>query len=319
LRAARYLAGAGAGDAAKLKKVHDYVDAAAAWLPEVFADQDLPAYELYEFMRAVVDAQSRSGDAAGTLGTKVLAALDKGALPRSAALTGKGDYYLLYGWDARGNGFANTVTPAGGAAFEKRVQLARDAFLEAWKLDPANAEAACGMIVVEKAIGSSRKDLEQWYRRALTADPDSYRAAMRKLEYLYPQWNGSPKEMIAHGRQVAAGGRWEGGLPLVLVEAHWDRAQQHDPSKRPVDPAYFDGNDEAWKDVKRVYEAYLKQVPDSRYHRTRYALIAAWCGQWADARREFDKLGEDFSRRVAPEAWYREAQDRAAGNGRKTP
>jgi len=225
----------------------------------------------------------------------------------------------LYGWEARGTGYANTVTRAGGAAFAQRVRAARDALLEASKLEPANAEAACAMLIVEKAIGTSRKDLDQWYQRAMAADPDSYRAAMRKVEYLYPQWHGSPEEMVAHARQVAATARWEGGMPLVLVEVHWELAGMHDPGKKPVDPAYFANNPEAWKDVKAVYEAYLRRVPDSRYHRTRYALIAAWCGQWADAQRQFAKLGEDFSRRPVPEALYRQARALAAANASSAP
>jgi len=196
----------------------------------------------------------------------------------------------------------------------------RDALQEAWKLDPANAEAANGMLIVAKGHGAPRATMEEWYQRAIQADPDSLRAAGRRIEYLYPVWHGSEEEMTEFGRELLAGGRWEAGLPLKLVEMHWWRASYHDSGRKPVDPAYFAANAaEAWKDVKAVYEPYLKRVPDSRYHRTRYALIAAWCGEWVEAKRQFAVLGDDFSHRVAPEALYRQARDQVIANAGKEP
>jgi hypothetical protein len=36
----------------------------------------------------------------------------------------------------------------------------------------------------------------------------------------------------------------------------------------------------------------------SRFHRTRYAMIAAWCGQWPIAYTQFEEVGNGFSRQV---------------------
>lgn len=56
-----------------------------------------------------------------------------------------------------------------------------------------------------------------------------------------------------------------------------------------------------------MYEPYLQKVPTSRYHRTRYLLIASWCGQWAEAQAQFMVLGANHSRRVVPEDIYQDA------------
>ena len=41
--------------------------------------------------------------------------------------------------------------------------------------------------------------MEEWFRRAMKADPGNYSACSSKLYYLEPKWHGSEEEMLAFG------------------------------------------------------------------------------------------------------------------------
>src|SRR4051794_9665318 len=217
LRAAQFTAEA--GDAAKAR---GYADAALALMPEVFAEPGLPEAELYDVFSILSQAKAAYGDDLGAMGEKAMAALEKSPQPRSFVLTGKGMYYVVFAWDARGGGFAGTVTDKGWQGFRERIAVARDSLEQAWKLDPNNADAAAEMITVEMADSKGgRSGMEQWYSRAMKADPSCRAAATRKMTYLEPKWHGKPEAMLKFGRELLAGGNWDAGLPMLLVDAHW--------------------------------------------------------------------------------------------------
>jgi hypothetical protein len=319
LRAATYTAGFGEPDSEE--KARGYADAAVALMPEIFADKELPVASLNELLDILAQAGNAYGGDPGAMGDKALAALEASPQPRSAVLTGKGSYYICFAWAARGSGFANTVTDEGWKLFAKRIAVARASLEEAWKLDPANADAAAAMITVEMATGENRAAMERWYGRAMKADPSCREAALAKMTWLEPKWHGDPKAMLAFGRELLAGGNWDATLPLLLANAHWALACYGPGGLRAVpDPGYFARNPKPiWADVKGVYEPYLKKVPDSRYHRTRYALMAAWCGEWAEANRQFDHLAGSYSRRVVPPDVFMSAVQQARDNQATAP
>lgn len=313
LRAATYTA---AGGEPAAEKARGYVDEALALLPEIFADKELPVASLEELLNILVQAGNAYGGDLGAMGDKALAALEASPQPRTAVLTGKGSYSIQFAWAARGNRSANAVTDEGWKLFAERIAVARASLEEAWKLDPANADAAAAMITVEMATGGDRAAMERWYGRAMKADPSCRAAAVAKMTWLEPKWHGDPKAMLAFGRELLAGGNWDAGLPLLLADAHWTLACYAPGGLTAVpNPRYFARSPKTtWADVKGVYEPYLKKVPDSRYHRTRYALMAAWCGQWAEANRQFDQLANSYSGRVVPPDLFMSAVQQAKAN-----
>jgi hypothetical protein len=157
--------------------------------------------------------------------------------------------------------------------------------------------------------------MERWYRRAIEADPTMDATLEAKLEYLEPKWHGSEQEMLAFGRELLKDGNWESRQPLKLVDVHLQlvMTERVGVGGNYYDrcAAYFKRHPEAWADVKAVYDGYLERVPDSRYHRTRYAVIAAWCGEWLEADRQFQALGERVASVYPQEVWQK-LRDEAA-------
>jgi hypothetical protein len=316
-RAAEYAAGCGDRAPAGVRPAREYADAGLALLPAVFADASLPVSEARDLFSIMMQATAAYGGDARPMHDAAMKAIDASALPRGAALTAKGALYAHYAWHARGNGAADTVTEQAGASFEERLGEARRILEAAWATDPGNADAAIAMLDVERGAPSGPGGLDLWYTRATKADPDSRAAASRKMEGLEPKWGGSRGRMLKFGRELLASGNWDAGLPLLLAEAHWTLACWENGNAAFPDPAYFRRNAAAvWPDVKAVYDPYLAKVPGSRFHRTRYALVAAWCGRWAEAEAQFKILGDNPSRRATlPELVQRTRAESAAKAG----
>lgn len=223
---------------------------------------------------------------------KIFASYQK-ALPDSALpLRLKGVFCTEWAWDARGNGWANTVTPEGWRLFAQRLDMAQQALEQAWKLDPSDGQIAAQMITVK--MGQSDRDgIEEWYRRAMEADPDNYTACSRKMQCLLPRWYGSHEAMIEFGRQCAQTDNYFATIPFVLVRAHADIAQETDDGV-----AYLHQPD-VWADISQVYENALVVYPTA-FNRCRFGLWAARCGHWEVTKQQFDVVGDDPDPRAFP-------------------
>jgi len=233
---------------------------------------------------------------------KVHTALEK-ELPDSALPpTLEGIFFTDYAWDTRTGKSAKDVTEAQSELFKERLARAEAALERALRLDPNNARAATQMLSVELGQGKGRTHMEEWFRRAMKADPGNYSACSRKLLYLEPKWYGSEEEMLAFGRECLATENWNARLPFVLTDAHFVLARYPRDQEGKIDLKSDKYSEQpkveyyqrpgVWEDVKAVYEPYLKQFPKAVNDRSMFAKLACWCGRWDEARRQFLILGE---------------------------
>jgi hypothetical protein len=80
------------------------------------------------------------------------------AMPgRPEPLVFKGRFYTEYAWDARGGGYADTVTEEGCKGFYQRLALAEQALTRAYELDPTDPDAATWMLQVVLGGGGKKK------------------------------------------------------------------------------------------------------------------------------------------------------------------
>jgi len=219
---------------------------------------------------------------------KVLAAFSDARPQGILPLVYKGEELIHYAWDARGGGWANTVTDEGWKLMGERLAGAEAALTKAWEMDPGDPQAPTLMLKVELGQGKGRPVMETWFKRAMEADPDNHDACKKKMYYLEPKWHGSPEEMITFGRELVAGGNFEARLPFGLTDAHVNLAGYEDTPKARLD--YYKKPD-VWKDVQSVYEPYLKLHPNSAFDRSWYAKLACLCGQFTVADAQFQILG----------------------------
>ena len=201
----------------------------------------------------------------------------------------KGNRFIDAAWEARGGGWAQTVSPQGWKLFGERLAVARESLEAAWKADPTDARAPTLMIKVVLGDSGDKGEMEMWFRRAMANNPDNRTACGSKLWFLYPRWHGSHAEMLVFGRQCLATQNWWGPLPTILVDAHVG------VSKETQDPKAYLAQPEVWDDIRAVYGSFLEAFPDSPragWYRSTLAKWACDCQQWPEAKKLFDEIGE---------------------------
>ena len=200
----------------------------------------------------------------------------------------KGEAFIQMAWGARGNGYANKVTPEGWQTFSNDLAVADSALNRAWKLNPNDARIARHMITVELGQGRGRDRMELWFNRAMDLDPNYYDACSQKLYYLEPKWYGSVEDMLDFGRECVQNTNWGGRVPLILVDAHYNICNEFtDESERTN---YWKQPD-VWADIKSAYERFFQLHPDDTSSIPYYAWYAYHTENWDKLNELIPKLG----------------------------
>lgn len=206
----------------------------------------------------------------------------------------RGNSYIIWGWQARTTAFAPFVGDQQFRDLGSRLTVARAALEQAWKLEHDLPRVSQLMIEVEKAIGDGdRAKMELWFGRAMETDPNDYDACWSKLDWLDPKWHGgdSPNEMMAFGRACKASGNWVAGITLISVDAY-----NRYSSRLPFEErrAYL-SSPVVWGDIRSVFEQYLKHYPDQYDERSKYAFLCYTAGDYDEAKRQFQILGDNLT------------------------
>jgi TPR repeat protein len=290
---------AGRGLPADRPEAVKLLDAVLAKTPSVIKSTTLTADRKFEFFHDMTAAYFRQNPGQGRNAAygKVRAALDKHAAETALFYAVEGDFYTSYGWDARTGQLAAKVTDEQFRVFEERLKVAAKALEKAWELDNKSARVAARRITVAMGLNEERPVMEQWFERALKADPNNLAAYRAKLLYLTPKWHGDDqgRDVLEFARDCVKGGNWKARVPFLLIQAHealsrYPRGNRTEYAHKP-DPQYF-AEPGVWTDVKSVYEPYLKLNPDAHADRSKYAMLAAWAGEWAVANAQFRQLGD---------------------------
>lgn len=191
----------------------------------------------------------------------------------------KGQAYLAYAWQARGSGYADTVSKQGWRLFSERLRTAEESLEAAWKLDPNDVRICLTMVRVELGQGKGLARLDTWFQRGMKLDPSNYALCRAKIEYLRPRWYGSIRKMIEFGRECTFNTNYQGSVRLWLADAHFEASREiQDDQERK---AYWQQKD-VWPDVKVTFEQFFKLYPEETGYRHNYARYAYRCRQWPE-------------------------------------
>jgi hypothetical protein len=105
------------------------------------------------------------------------------------------------------------------------------------------------------------------------------------LHYLKPRWYGGEEEMLQFAAQCVKEARWKEQIPFIFISVQDEFATDY------VSKEQHYGKPGVWEEVKTVYEAYLSRFPDNNVKRSSYAHHAAMCGQWKEAKKQMDLMG----------------------------
>jgi hypothetical protein len=271
------------------------VEAAMDALPAALADPQIPVDVALDLMELAGTASLVVERDRAVIFDRAMPVLEQSPLAKPTILkTARAEFLSSYAHDARRDS-AQTREQI-DQLMAQRLAEAAEAAQQAWEADPSNARAADAMMQIQAARGADGQVVEQWFKRAVEADPDRLATYANRLRLLEPRSGGSPPKMIEFARSYTNHRDPDSGIPMLLIEAHLraacftDAGEQGEPQ-----PAYFTHSPDVWKDISAVYEPYLQGHPNSLYHRSRYAQLAAWCGQWQTSDKQLRAMGEQFS------------------------
>lgn len=221
--------------------------------------------------------------------------LSRAKAPESTVLTVKGAFLVRHGWDARGSGFASTVTDEGRRLLGERMEAAEAALTAAHEAAPDLPQTATQMLLVCKGRGHDRETMEQWFARALRADPDNVAACHRKLEYLHPKWYGTQGEYLGFAWQCVRTRNTAGQLPYAPVAnilANVPLPDEMTPGALAQLQPYY-SHPQIWNLLNVALTVLRQEHPDRLWVRGLHARIACVAGRYDVAVRELAAVGND--------------------------
>ena len=140
------------------------------------------------------------------------------------ALTLLGVREVGMGWEARGSGRAESVSPEQFAAFHEHLRRAERLLITATALDPGQDIAWAERLNTARGLQLGQSEARRRHDRLVRTSPHHFTGQARLLEQTYPKWGGSWE--AAHGfahecMRNAPEGALNAGLVVEAHVEHW--------------------------------------------------------------------------------------------------
>lgn len=254
---------------------------------EALKDDDLPEAEIFSLGNDLVPLMWNTN-----LTARLWPPIEKALIPRHGTVPAAqyliGRMYSDWAWQARGSGYADTVTDEGWKLFAERLERAEVALRAAWSLSQKMPQIADAMIWV--CIGRSypRVEMERWFRRGQELAPGYNQLYESKAEYLMPKWHGSEAQVLEFGRECVVSTNVAGKPRLLLVSIH-ESLERAGRKSRQVDRSYF-ARASVWSDLKSAFEAYADGAPTVGTWNKSFAKYAWYAQDWETLNRQLPKI-----------------------------
>ncbi len=216
------------------------------------------------------------------------------AQPKSAtAKIGRAQSLVSYAWEARGGGYANTVSADGWKLFAERLAQARkvldsDPALRDW---PGYYQV---MMTVALGQGWERADYDRLFAAAVKLAPDYETFYFRKNNFLQEKWHGtSAYEWHEFALEVAKATEAQFG------QSFYTRVVWASIGANPANVARFRAAPVDWPKMRTGFDDLARQFPDSLWNKNAFAFYA-WAAQDRPTAR---RLFAELAGRYAPEIW----------------
>ena len=115
-----------------------------------------------------------------------------------------------WAWVARGNGYANTVSPESFQLFTQRAQVAQRILQESQDLKQKCPQWYSTMMTVGLALNWSERQVKENFERGIQFEPEYFYLYKEYANYLLPKWDGQPGDAARFAKKAAdkvGGGR----------------------------------------------------------------------------------------------------------------
>ena len=230
------------------------------------------------------------------------------ARPKSpTARTALASAYASYAWEARGSGYANTVTEEGWRLFKQRLKQAEDIIREAEGESLYDPHLASVHLQVGKGSSWPEREYRQVFEAAIKREPCYPPYYFQRINWLMPRWSGNPGDSERFAQQAISlneGCEGKGlysrlAVYLLMYKGH--------------DSWFFDVFKFDWPTVRDGFDELEKQYPHSSWNLNYYCLFACEAQDDKTAHRLFQRIGDRWESSVwNNEGVYRKWENWAA-------
>ena len=198
--------------------------------------------------------------------------------------------YLDYAWQARGGGYANTVTSKSWELHGERVDLAVATLAEAAHLKQKCAYWYEMMQNVALAQGWDKSQARELMEQAVASEPGYYHYYREYAYFLQPKWHGEEGDVEAFAEEISDRiGGLEGDF--LYFEIASLLACQCDSEKTAP-------QNMSWVRIKRGYAALEQLYGVSNLKRNRFASMAFKVEDKPAAREAFAQVRNEWEKKV---------------------
>lgn len=194
--------------------------------------------------------------------------------------------WSTYAWEARGGGYANTVTEEGWKLYRERLAKA----YEFVKNPPSDPSKDCMhryyvLLLIARAQGWDRKNYEEIFQKGLSFEPSYYANYFEKATYLFPRWYGEKGEWQKFAAEtVKFAPKSEGmGIYTRILLFAWSYKEFTD----------FKVPDISWEKMKKGFRDIDRNYPDSSLILNWYCRFACIAEDKKTAAELFMRIGDD--------------------------
>jgi hypothetical protein len=198
-------------------------------------------------------------------------------------------FYISYAWEARGSGFAFTVTEEGWQLFHERISKAQELLDEAVALGPQDGEAYALLVTIAKAEGLSVELARSFVDAGRKIDPSYGEIYIAMAENLLPRWHGEPGDIQEFAKEISELVSGDDGLDAYGQIAY--RINQYEP-----DQLFYGGYDR--RRLAKAAEVLARRYPQARNLVPFAALCTVAAQDHAAARRVQPFVRDDDAPRV---------------------
>ena len=193
--------------------------------------------------------------------------------------------WYQYGWEARGFGYANTVSDESKKIFTDSVDKALILVSKA----PANPIDDCPeryrlLLGIGKTQGWDRQTFISTLDRAIKFEPQYYSYYIQTIEYLEPRWYGQEGEWISFANTADLLARRVGNREIYtrLITRMWQNEWQ-----------FFDDVTVSWEKMKKGFYDIEREHPNSPYNLNNLAKFACLAKDKDTAKAALEKIGNE--------------------------
>lgn len=215
------------------------------------------------------------------------------------------DAHTEYAWEARGHGWASTVTEEGWRGFREHLTKAWEILKEAEKLETKDPQLYSIMVLTGMGLSKNRpgalasflsdvtglklarNEIAEAFEKGVEVEPAYYHTYYRRAISLLPRWGGGPGEVELFAARAVELTRDLEGEALYAVVAH--HVLHFAQTATFLERFRF-----SWPRIKQGHRDLLERFPESTYRLNSFCLLASVYKDKETAKELFDKIGDDW-------------------------